>query len=66
MNFPLTAAMKTSLEALRDNTEQDRFKFVYYDGTDYHWVRMSADSLQFTEVAHTIYSTTMNLTQQLI
>jgi hypothetical protein len=62
----ITAAMKTSLEALRDNTEQDRFKFVYYDGTDYHWVRMSADSLQFTEVAHNIYSTTMSLTQQLI
>lgn len=62
----ITAAMKTSLETLRDNTEQDRFKFVYYDGTNYHWVRMSADSLQFTEVAHSIYSTTMNLTQQLI
>jgi hypothetical protein len=62
----ITVAMKTSLEALRDNTEQDRFKFVYYDGSAYHWVRMSADSLQFTEVASNIYSTTMNLTQQLI
>ena len=62
----ITAAMKTSLETLRDNTEQDRFKFVYYDGSAYHWVRMSADSLQFTEVANNIYSTTMSLTQQLI
>lgn len=60
----ISSAMKTSLETMRDIVGVDK-KFLFYDETSYHYVRMSADSLQFTETAHLRYSTSIRLTQQL-
>ena len=56
---------KTNLEAFRDEVEGDYKKFVYYDDTSYHYVRMSADSMRFTEVAHNVFSTSLNVVEQL-
>ncbi|MFQ6610778.1 MAG: hypothetical protein ACE5D7_08280 [Fidelibacterota bacterium] len=61
----ISASMKTSLESVRDAVEGDYKKFIYYDETSYYWVRMSKDSLKFTEIAFNRYSTNMKLTEQL-
>ena len=55
--------MKTSLEGVRDSV-QDHKKFIYYDETDYHYVRM-VSPMDFTEVAYQRYSTNIKLREQL-
>ena len=59
----ISSAMKTSLDTMKTAVEINRLKFVYYDETNYHYVRMSG--LDFTEVAFQRYSTSMSLTEQL-
>ena len=54
---------KTSLESLNSNV-QDWKKFIYYDETDYHYVRMTKPMV-FTEVAPNVYSTSVSLREQL-
>ena len=58
----ISSSMKTSLESVRDSV-QDHKKFIYYDETNYHYVRMSG--LDFTEVAYQRYSTNISLREQL-
>jgi len=59
----ISASMKTSLDDLNASV-QDYKKFVYYDETNYHYVRM-LKPLDFTEVANNVYSTNISLREQL-
>ena len=61
----LTNAQMNSLVTLRDAVEGSRFKFLYYDGTAWNWVRMSDKSLQKKEIAYQTYNTSIQLIQQL-
>lgn len=61
----LGSSAKTNLESFRDAVDNGFKKFVYYDGSSYHWVRMSEDSLNFTEVLPSIYNTSIKLHQQI-
>jgi hypothetical protein len=61
----LTDSQMTSLTTLRDAVEGSRFKFLYYDGSDWNWVRMSDKSLQKKQIAYQTYNTSIQLTQQL-
>ena len=61
----LSSSQKTSLDSLNSSV-QDYKKFIYSeDGTTgpFHYVRMSG--LDFTEVAPSVYSTSMTLREQL-
>ena len=67
-NFDLTfinETYKTSLETMRDSVDLSHHKFLYYDGNEYIYVRMSDDSLRFKEVAFGVYDTSIKLTEQL-
>ena len=59
----LTSGQKTSLDGLNSSV-QDYKKFLYYDGTNYHYVRMTKP-MKFTEVAVNTYSTAFSITEQL-
>jgi len=59
----LLGDQKTALESL-NSTVQDNRKFIYYDETSYHYVIMGKP-LEFTEVAPSVYSTSMTLREQL-
>ncbi len=56
---------KTNLETMRDAVRGSHYKFLYYDDSTYHYVRMSKDSLQFKEVAVGVYDTKISLVEQL-
>ena len=56
---------KTNLETMRDAVRGSHYKFLYYDDSSYHYVRMSKDSLQFKEVAVGVYDTKISLVEQL-
>ena len=56
---------KTSLETMRDSVDLSHHKFLYYDGSEYIYVRMSDDSLRFQEVAFGVYDTTIRISEQL-
>tara|TARA_R110000824_G_scaffold396908_1_gene599060 strand:+ start:485 stop:1270 length:786 start_codon:yes stop_codon:yes gene_type:complete len=67
-NFSLkfvSSSYKTSLETMRTATAGSHYKFLYYDGSAYYYVRMSDDSLQFKEVAFGVYDTNIKLIEQL-
>ncbi len=67
-NFDLkhiSSAYKTSLETMRDAVDQSHLKFLYYDGSSYNYVKMSDRSLRFKEIAFGVYSTKIQLTEQL-
>ena len=67
-NFDLkliSSTYKTSLETMREAVDGARYKFLYYDGSAYYYVRMSDDSLRFKEVAYGVYDTSIKLTEQL-
>jgi len=61
----ISSSMKTSLESLRDAVDGDHLKFIYYDGTNYHWVRADGGSFQFSESAYQVYDTNVKLRQQI-
>ena len=50
---------------MREAVDGAHYKFLYYDGSSYHYVRMSDDSLRFKEVAYGVYDTSIKLTEQL-
>ena len=67
-NFDLklvSSTYKTSLESMRDAVDGAHYKFLYYDSSDYYYVRMSDDSLRFKEIANGVYDTSIKLTEQL-
>lgn len=59
----ILSTQKTALESLNASV-QDWKKFVYYDDTNYHYVRMTKP-VTFTEVAPNIYNANMSLREQL-
>jgi len=61
----VSSTYKTSLETMRDAIDGAHYKFLYYDGSSYYYVRMSDDSLRFKEVAYGVYDTSIRLTEQL-
>lgn len=62
----LTPAMVTNLKAVRDDIGGPWKKFVFYDGSSYHWVRMTPESLVFTNEAGKVsYSSPIGLIKQL-
>jgi len=63
-NFDLrycSSAYKTSLETMRDAVKGAHYKFLYYDGSAYYYVKMSDDSLRFKEIAYGVYDTSIRL-----
>lgn len=67
-NFSLkfvSSTYKTSLETMRTATAGSHYKFLYYDGSSYYYVRMSDNSLEFKEVAFGVYDTNIKLIEQL-
>ena len=61
----INSTYKTSLETMKTALNGSHYKFLYYDGSDYYYVRMSSESLQFKEIANGIYDTNLNLIEQL-
>ena len=59
----ILSTQKTALEDLNASV-QDWKKFIYYDDTNYHYVRMTKP-VTFTEVAPSVYSANMSLREQL-
>jgi len=59
----ITSANKTLLETFQASV-QDHKKFVYYDDTNYNYVRMTSP-MEFNEIAHNVYSTSISLIEQL-
>jgi hypothetical protein len=64
LNF-VSSTYKTSLESMRDAVDGAHYKFLYYDSSDYYYVRMSDDSLRFKEIANGVYDSSIRLTEQL-
>jgi len=63
-NFDLrycSSAYKTSLQTMRDAVKGAHYKFLYYDGSAYYYVKMSDNSLRFKEVAYGVYDTSIRL-----
>ena len=60
----LLSSQKTTLEALNANV-QDWKKFIYYDDTAYHYVRL-VNPIEFTEVAPNVFSANVSLREQLV
>ena len=64
LNFKnISETFKNNLSSM-ENKVQDFKKFVYYDGTNYNYVRL-ANSISFVEVAHQRYSASIKLREQL-
>ena len=61
----ITSTYKTSLQAMQTALSGSHYKFLYYDGSSYYYVRMSDKSLRFREVAIGVYDTQINLIEQL-
>ena len=63
LNFSFVDSdLKTGLE-LFQNTVQNKFKFIYYDESSYHYVRL-VSPLQFTQVAGAVFTTQIILEEQ--
>ena len=60
----ILSTQKTALEALNANV-QDWKKFIYYDDTSYHYVRL-VNPIDFTEVAPNVFSANVRLREQLV
>jgi|8_EtaG_2_1085327.scaffolds.fasta_scaffold04553_3 hypothetical protein len=56
---------KTSLETMRDSVKGSHYNLLYYDGSTYHYVKLSDKSLVFKEVAFGVYNTKIELTEQI-
>ena len=60
----MSAAHKAAMDTL-NSTVGDHTKFIYDDETTKHWVKQ-AKLMKFTEVAPSVYSTSVSLREQLI
>ena len=49
---------------MQDALKGEATKFLWYDGTNYHWVRLDRP-MTFTEVADGRFSTQLRLRQQI-
>lgn len=60
----LSETNKGYLDTMREDIDFDFLKFIYYDDSDYHWVRL-VGGLEFSEVAFQAYNTSVSLRGQL-
>ena len=58
-----SVTFKSDLITMQDANKANAKKMVWFDGTNYHWVRLEA--MQFTEIADGRYSTQLKMTQQI-
>lgn len=61
----LTAAQKSNLESFKSDVGGPFLKFLYYDESSYHWVRMSRDSLRFRNQGGNRWQTAIRMRKQL-
>jgi len=60
----LSESAKDDLIAMREDIDMNRLKFIFYDDSDYNWVRL-VSGLDFSEVAFEAYNTSVSLLGQL-
>jgi len=60
----ISSTFKTNLTTMQDAIKGEAKKFVWYDGTSFHWVRLDK-SMQFNEIADGRFSTQLVLRQQI-
>ena len=60
----ISSTFKTNLTTMQDAIKGEAKKFVWYDGTSFHWVRLDKP-MKFTEIADGRFSTQLVLRQQI-
>ena len=60
----ISSTFKDNLITMQDAIKGEAKKFVWFDGTNYHWVRLDK-SMQFTEIADGRWSTQIKMRQQI-
>jgi len=60
----ISSTFKSDLITMQDHLKGESKKFVWYDGTNYHWVRLDKP-LTFTEIADGRFSTQITMRQQI-
>ena len=60
----ISSTFKTNLTTMQDALKGEAKKFVWYDGTSFHWVRLDKP-MTFTEIADGRFSTQLILRQQI-
>lgn len=61
----ISQTFKNNLESFRDTVSGSHKTFTFNDGSTSHTVRMSDDSLSFSEVSYQRYSTSVKLRKQI-
>jgi hypothetical protein len=60
----ISSTFKTDLITMQNALKGESKKFLYYDGSEFHWVRLDKP-LVFTEVADSRFATQLTLRQQI-
>ena len=60
----ISSTFKANLITMQDALKGEATKFLLFDGTNYHWVRLDRP-MTFTEVADGRFSTQLRLRQQI-
>tara|TARA_R100000329_G_scaffold35941_1_gene33768 strand:- start:167 stop:937 length:771 start_codon:yes stop_codon:yes gene_type:complete len=60
----ISQTFKNDLITFMESVKVEAKKFLYYDGSNYHWVRLTGP-LTFNEVADSRYSTSIQMRQQI-
>ena len=60
----ISSTFKDALVEMQNQLKGESKKFVWFDGTNYHWVRLDK-SMQFTEIADGRWSTQIKMRQQI-
>ena len=60
----ISSTFKTNLTTMEDNLKGQAKKFVWFDGTTFHWVRLDK-TITFTEIADGRFSTQITMRQQI-
>lgn len=60
----ISSTFKSNLITMQDALKGQGKKFLYYDGSNYHWVRLDG-TMTFTEIADGRFSTQIKMRQQI-
>ena len=60
----ISSTFKDNLITMQDSLKGQAKKFVWYDGSSFHWVRLE-NTLTFTEIADSRFSTSISMRQQI-
>lgn len=60
----ISQTFKNDLITFQNNVKVEAKKFLFFDGTDYHWCRLTGP-LSFLEIADSRYSTQIQMRQQI-